>query len=227
METIVSQFLWAEIIKEILIKFFSNFLPKLLGGIILVIIGWFVAIIVAKIIAILLKKIKLDLLFERTGWGEALEKAEIHLKPSDFLAAIGKWFIFIVFLIGVAETFGLNQFAFLLQKLVSWIPQLIVAVGIFFVAIVLADFLAKIVRASTEKMHLKNGQFLASITRWGIFILAIFAILLQLGIMPTIINSIVFGIVFALSLAFGLAFGLGGKEIAAKLLEDWKKESRS
>jgi hypothetical protein len=218
------QLILQNIVNEVLMKFFVEFLPKLFGGIIILIIGWIVAIIFDKVVSFLLRKLKLDTFFERTGWNEALEKAEIHLKPSEFFGSITKWFIVVIALMAATEAVGLNQFSLLLQKLAGWIPQLIVAIAIFFVAIILADFLSKIVKASTAKMKVKNGEILASIARWGIFVFSIFAVLLQLGILPSLINALIVGIVFAFSLAFGLAFGLGGKEVAKKILEDWQKK---
>lgn len=58
---------------------------------------------------------------------------------------------------------------------------------------------------------------------YGIQILAIFVALEQLGIGTQILNSlfvIVFGAVF---LALAIAFGLGGKEWAAKIIENFDK----
>jgi hypothetical protein len=41
---------------------------------------------------------------------------------------------------------------------------------------------------------------------------------------PQIVNALIFGLIFTISLALGLAFGLGGKEAAAKLIEEIRKK---
>ena len=60
-----------------------------------------------------------------------------------------------------------------------------------------------------EKLEVENVKLIGKIVRWAIYVFAALAILLQLGITPTIINSIVIGLIGMISLAFGLAFAFG------------------
>ncbi|MFA5369047.1 MAG: hypothetical protein WC303_03575 [Candidatus Paceibacterota bacterium] len=198
------------------------FLPKFLGALVVFIIGWFISIWLGKIVAGILNKIKFNELFSRTGWRNALEKAEITITPSDFMGAIVKWIAVIVFLMVATDILEWVAFAELLQRIIIWIPNLLVAIIILVVAIVLADILEKIVKASAQKMGISFVQFLGSIVRWSIYIFAILAALLQIGVASAIVNTLVVGFVTMIALAFGLSFGLGGKEIAARLLEEWR-----
>ena len=200
-------------------KFVVDFLPKLIVAIIAFVIGWFVAILLGKLVSEILTRLKLNQLFERTGWKEAFERAEIKVNPSEFIGAIFKWVLVIVALQVAVEILGLPQFAALLNRFVSWIPNLIVAIAILIVAIIVADILQKIIKASAQKIGVKYVGILGGIVRWGIYILAIFAILLQLNVATTIVNAFILGFIGMLSLAFGLAFGLGGKDAAAKIIE--------
>jgi hypothetical protein len=203
---------------------FLLFLPKLIGAIIVFLIGWFVSLGVGKLIEEILKKIKLDRFFERTGWKEALEKAELKVTVSEFIGAIFKWILVIVFLSASIEILGLREFADFLKRVVLWLPNLIVAVAIFVVAAIVAEILEKIVKASVKKMEIGYMGFLGSLVKWAIYVFAMLAILLQLGVTPQIVNALVYGLIGTLSLALGLSFGLGGKEAAAKLIEDLKKK---
>jgi len=198
---------------------FLNFIPVLIGAIIVFVIGWFIAIGVGRLISGILTRLKFNKLFEKTGWKEALEKAELKVNPSDFIGAICKWILVIVFLLAAVEILGFVQFANFLRSIISWLPNLVVAIAIFVVAIILADILEKIVRAGVKKLELGYTEFLGAAVRWAIYIFAGLAILLQLGVTPTIINTLVIGFVGMIALALGLAFGLGGKEAAAKLIE--------
>jgi small-conductance mechanosensitive channel len=130
----------------------------------------------------------------------------------------------IVFLSIAVEILGLAQFASVLNRLIVWLPNVVIAVVVFVVAVIIADILNRLIRASVNKMGIKYGGFLGAIVRWAIYIFAGLAILLQLGVAPTIIQSIVVGFVGMLALALGLAFGLGGKDAAAKLIEDLKSK---
>jgi len=203
---------------------FLNFLPKLVGALIVFIVGWFISIGIGRLIAEILNRARLNNVFERTGWRAALEKAEIKVTPSEFIGAICKWVLVIVFLLAAVEILGFLEFADFLKRFVLWLPNLIVAIAIFVVAIVLADIIEKVVKASVKKMGIGYTELLGGAVRWAIYIFATFAILLQLGITPTIINTLVGGFVGMLALALGLAFGLGGKDAAAKLIEEIKRK---
>jgi hypothetical protein len=203
---------------------FLNFIPDLLAAIIIFIIGWFIAEVIGKIVARILRVLKLDQIFERAKWKEALEAAEIKVKISDFIGEICKWVLVIVFLSVSVEILGLIQFASLLNRLIAWIPNLIVAVAIFVVAVIVADILNRLIKASVQKIGLKYGGFLSALVRWAIYIFAGLAILDQLQVSRNLINTLIMAFFGMIALAFGLAFGLGGKEAAARLIEDLKKK---
>jgi len=203
---------------------FLVFLPKLIGAIIVFVIGWFVALGVGKLIAEILNRLRFNKIFERTGWQEALERAELKVNPSEFIGAICKWILVIVFLLASVDILGFSQFAEFLRRVISWLPNLVVATAIFVVAIIVADILEKIVKATVRKIQIKYVNLLGGIVKWAVYVFAGLAILLQLGITPTIINALVMGFVGMTALALGLAFGLGGKESASKLIEGLKEK---
>jgi len=199
---------------------FLKFIPSLLAAIIVFVIGWLIAEAISKIISRILKVLKLDQVFERANWREALEAAEIQVNISEFIGGICKWILVIVFLSIAVEILGLVQFAAVLNKLISWLPNVIIAVAIFVVAVIVADILDRLIRASVKKIGVKYSGLLGVIVRWAIYIFAGLAILFQLGVAQTVIQSIIIGFVGMIALAMGLAFGLGGKDAAAKLIED-------
>lgn len=203
---------------------FLSFIPILLGAIIVFIIGWFIALGVGRLVAEILNRLRFNKIFEKTGWREALEKAELKVNPSEFIGAIFKWILIIVFLLIAVEILGFVQFAVFLKSVLSWLPNLIVAIAIFVVAVIIADILEKIVRATVKKIEIKYVEFLGALVKWAIYIFAALAILLQLGVASTIINTLVVGFVGMIALSFGLAFGLGGKDAAAKLIDDLKEK---
>ena len=64
------------------------------------------------------------------------------------------------------------------------------------------------------------------IVRWSIWIFAAIAILTQLGVTPVLWQTLFTGLVALAVVAGGLAFGLGGKEVAAQLLQDLNRKLR-
>lgn len=196
------------------------FLPKLAIGLIVFGIGWIIASAIGKITANILKKINFDSLFTKSGWKSALESAEIKVHPSEFMGAILKWILVIVFLQIFVEILGLAAFAVFLTRVLEWLPNVIVAAAIFVVSIIVADILEKVIKASVRKLEVKYSNLLGVIVRGAIYTFAIMAILLQLGVAQTIISTLITGFVGMFALAFGLAFGLGGKDAAADAIRN-------
>jgi len=203
---------------------FLMFIPRLLGALIIFIIGWFIAIGVGRLVAEILVRLKVNQIFERTGWREALEKAELKVNPAEFIGTIFKWILVIIFLSAAVDILRFEQFVVLLNQLIGWLPNLIVAIAIFLVAIIVADITEKIVKASIKKIGVEYVGFFGIVSRWGIYIFAGLAILVQLGVAPAIINAIVYGFVGMIAVALALAFGLGGRDAAAKLIEELRKK---
>ncbi|MFA5178530.1 MAG: hypothetical protein WC427_03150 [Candidatus Paceibacterota bacterium] len=200
------------------------FLPKFLGAVVIFIIGWVVAIWLGKIVSTILEKIKFNDIFSGTGWKSALEKAEINITPSDFIGAIVKWILVIISLMIATDILEWLAFSLLLNQIITWVPNLIVAIAILIVAIIIADILEKMVKASAQKMGVNFVNYLGLGIKWAIYIFAILAALLQLGVASAIVNTLIVGFVAMFALAFGLSFGLGGKDMAARLLEDWRNK---
>lgn len=203
---------------------FLIFVPKLIGAIIVFIIGWFIALGVARLITEILRRIKFNRIFERGAWKRALEKAEIKIDISEFIGAIGKWILVIIFLLAAVEILGFVQFADFLRRVISWLPNLLIAVLIFIVTVILADILEKISRAAVEGIRVGYARLVGAIVRWSIWVFAIIAILYQLGIVRPFMETLFTGFVALLVISFGIAFGLGGKDVAAEILQNLKKK---
>jgi len=200
------------------------FLPNLLAAIVIFVIGWFVAMWIGKLIAGILNKLQFDALFEKTGWKEALSNADLKVEPSAFIGAVSKWILVIVFLMIVTDIMGWVAFAGLLAAIVAWMPNLVVAIIIMVVAIIIADIVEKLVKVPTKKMGVSSVNFMGTMVKWAIYTFAALAVLLQLGVTPKIVEVLIMGFVGTLTLALGLSFGLGGKEAAARMIEEARRK---
>jgi len=203
---------------------FISYMPTLVLGFLILIFGWLFSVGVGKIVAQILKKVKFDGVFEKEGWKEAMDKAKIKISASLFVGTVVKWILFIVFLWAALATWGLTHFANFMEKIIDYVPNVIVASLIFVVAVILADFLAKIITAATERANFKHTHLAGEMVRWAIWIFAIFAILVELGIASDLLMTLFTGIVAFIVIAGGISFGLGGKDFAADILTDFKKK---
>lgn len=206
---------------------FLAFLPKMLGALIVFLVGWFFAAGIGRLVTELLNRLKLNQVFKRTGWDEALEKAELKVNISEFLGAIVKWVLVLAFLVAAVKILEIREFSDLLTDVLGYLPNIVVSVLIFVVTVILADILEKITVASIERAKIAYSRLAGLIVKGSIWYFAISAILLQLKIFPEeLITSLFSGIIALVVISFGLAFGLGGKEIATEVLRDLREKFR-
>lgn len=218
---------WSTVTIQALVQLWESFLlyiPNLVMGLLLLIFGWFIAHGLGKLVSEILKKMKFDNLFAKEGWKEAMQKAKINLDASAFVGSIVKWMVYIIFIWAAVGAFGLTYFSQFMTEILNYIPNVIVAALIFVVAVIFADFLSKIIVVATEKVNFKFTSFAGEIVKLAIWIFAIFAILIQLGIAKELIVTLFTGIVALIVIAGGIAFGLGGQELAKDILKDVKKK---
>ncbi len=216
--------IWIETIIQALPGLWTIVL-KLIFAILVFVIGWFIALFIGKLISEILTKVKLNQAFERAGWKTALEKAEVKVNPSEFIGAIVKWILVIFILLAVADVLGLVVFAGILERILAYLPNVIVAVLILVTAVIVVDIVEKIVRTAVESIKVGYGHLVSAIIKWSIWIFAILAILQQLRFEAAswIFELIRIAFVGIVAMA-AIAFGLGGKEVAAEILQDLRKK---
>ena len=218
---------WTEVVTaslQALWAGFIEFLPSLLGAIIVFIIGWIIATLLGKLAAQIIRALRIDQILEKMGFKRNLEKANLKLDSGKFFGELVRWFFIIVFLTATTDILGLYEVTIFLRRVLLYIPQIIVAVLILLIAVLVANFLQRLVKASVEAAGLKSANFLGAVTKWAILVFALLAALLQLGIVPALIETLFTGFIAALAISLGLSFGLGGKEMAAETISKLRNE---
>ena len=219
---------WSLSIIQPFLQTMVGFLANLLLALIVFVVGYLISAGIGKIISEILKSIKFNKLFEKEGWRKALERANVHINPSEFIGAIFKWVFVIVSLLIAVDILNLTQFGVVLTEVLNYLQNVIIAALIFVVAVVISDIIEKIVRVSVEKMKVGYGYIASSIVKWAIWIFTIFLILDQLlpssELIKTLYMAIVWGIVGSVGLGLAIAIGLGGKDTASEVIRDMKNK---
>ena len=198
----------------------ASFIPPFIFAVIVFAIGWVLAVLLERLVESVIKALRIDALLKSAGMEDVVKRSGYNLNSGHFLGVLVKWFVIIVFLLTSFDILGLTDVRYFLgDVVVSYIPNVIVAVLILIVAVIVADAMQKVVIASVKAAHVKSASLLGSITKWSIWIFALVAALIHLGIAPSLIQTIVMGVVFAAALAIGLAFGLGAKDAAGRITE--------
>ncbi len=203
---------------------FVNFLPSLLGALLVFFLGLIVAIALGKVVEKVISLLQVDQLLEKIKVGERFKDAGIQIKVSKFFGELVKWFLILVFLMAATDILKLSQVSEFLNSVILYIPNIVIATIILSVAFLLGNFVFHAVRSSTKVAGVMSASFLAIIAKWAIIIFGLLAALIQLGIAVSLVNTIFIGLIAALALAFGLSFGLGGREEAALILKKIRED---
>lgn len=202
-----------------------SFLPNLLGAIIVFIVGLIVAAALGALVERIFESVKLDSMLGKLGVQPYFERAGVRLRGSRFLGQLVNWFLIVAFLLAASDILGLQALSAFLRDVLFYIPNIVVAVLIMLAAIVLANFLRRIISASVMSAKLGGSGALGTLAWWSVVIFGLLAALVQLNVAPSIINSLITGVIAMIALAGGLAFGLGGKDYASHLLTKLREQT--
>ncbi|OHA48384.1 MAG: hypothetical protein A2991_02155 [Candidatus Terrybacteria bacterium RIFCSPLOWO2_01_FULL_58_14] len=218
--------LWSDVLSRSFQNLWEGLIatvPTIIFALVILLLGWIIALALEQVIARLLKALKLNELLERSGALEAFKRAHIGIDASKFIAALVRWFVFLVFLIAVADVLQLAAFNAFLRQVLLYIPNIIAAALILLVAAIAADLLDRLVSGAVRAGGFAYGSLVGSLARWSVFVFGIIAALQQLGIATALLQTLVTGLVAMIAIAGGLAFGMGGKDLASDVLEQFRR----
>lgn len=203
-----------------------NYVPVLLGALLVLIVGWLIAKAIRRLAEWLLKTIHFEAVADKAGVTELLKKGDLTMNTSQILAALIYWLIMIIVLVMVVDALGLPDATALLGTLFAYIPSVIAAVVVLVVAMFLGGFVSDIVRTAAANAKMPRPELLAAISRWAIIIFAATIALAQLGIAPHLVAATFHIILGGIVLAVSLAFGLGGREAAGRYIDQLQEDRR-
>jgi hypothetical protein len=200
---------------------FLGVIPRAFGFVVILVIGWLVASAIAAAAAALLRSVRFNDLAARSGFGSFVQNMGIRTDSAGFIATVAKWFVRLITLVVAFDALGLPAVSQVLEQLLLWLPNLVVALIVLVLAGLAANALQGLVRGATAEAGLGNPGFLANVARVLVWAFGIVVAVNQLGIATTLVNTLFMATVGAVALALGLAFGLGGRETAGLIVRDW------
>ena len=219
---------WGDVILISLQQVWSSvalFVPMLFGSLLIFFIGLVIAMTMGELAEQLVKGLRVNDLLRKLDLEKTLEKAGWKMDAGKFIGSLVKWFFVIVFLLAAANILGLTQVGDFLRDVLAYLPNVVIATLILIIAAIVADIVEKLLRGSMTAMG-RGVSVAFPLVRWSIWIFALVAALLQLGIAVALIQTLVTGIVAAIAIATGLAFGLGGKDAAGQFIDKVRNEMR-
>lgn len=143
-------------------------------------------------------------------------------KPSRASAAVGKICFAAIMLfaaMSACQILGFSELAALVSAFLVFGGNIIVGIIVMMIGIYLANFAAGALKGKGE-----SSEFLATVARIAVLVFTGAIALSTLNLNGRIVEIAFALLLGAICVAIALAFGLGGKEFAAKKLDEWDKK---
>ena len=194
---------------------FFAWLPKLVAFLVILLIGYIVAKILGGLVARVLKRAGLDRMLERGAGGSMVMR--VVRSPAELLGDLTFWLVFIGAISIAVDVLGVKALEDLVHSVWSYVPNVLAALLIFIVASAIAGGIAALVDRTMGDTP--TGKIVKTVAPVLVMAIALFMILDELQIASNIVVITYAALMGAIALGMALAFGLGGREVAARLLE--------
>src|SRR5438034_5182119 len=184
----------------------ASFVPKFLGFLVILVVGFFIAKLIQRLVDGLLERVGFDRWVERGSLREALARSRFD--ASDVLGLLAFWTVFLLVLQLAFGVFGPNPISDLLFGIISYLPNVFVAVVILVIAAALARVVTDLLLATLGAVT--GGQWIARGAGLSILVLGIFMALNQLAIAPAIVNGLFYAMLAIVVGSAIVAIGGGG-----------------
>ncbi len=197
----------------------ASFIPQLIAALLLLLLGWMLAKLARTGVMRLLVLLKFDKATEKSGLEAFMKHAELELSVGSVIGNLVYWLIILVMIVTVANSLGLSMVADLFNKVVLYIPNVIVAILVLVFGTILARFINRLVFAWLSNMEFDGALTVSTFSEYAMLVFVFFMAMEQLQIANELLTAafiISFG---AVGLAFAIAFGLGARDWASRVVE--------
>lgn len=193
-------------------------LPEILAALLVLIVGAMLAGLLGSVVRRLVIWSRVDSLLARSraGAGTSMNPEQMKFRIADAAGMLVKWFVILLAIAIAADILQWDQLTALINSLAAYLPNVAAAILLLVGGYLLGNFVGSLV--SQMGTFGRAGESFGNAARVSIYVLAVMAALIQLGIAESIIHIAFIGLVSMVALAGGLAFGLGGRDRARDLL---------
>lgn len=202
-----------------MLKLFLNSIPIIFASVIVLLVAYFAGSVLAELVSKLLSSFGFDSILAKLGINKETSKEAIA--PSDLVGKLVHVGIMFLAAMVACDLLGFGALEALIQSFLFFAGRVILAVIVFMIGIYLSNLAAAALKGKGMQ-----SELLSFLARIGILIFAGAVALRHVGLANEIIN-LAFGLLLgAVAVAIAISFGVGGREFAARKLEEWEKNMK-
>ena len=187
----------------------TEFVPRLLGAVVVMLVAFVLAIILQRLTARLLEAVGLDGIADRTGATRSLQQLGYSGGPSRLLGLVLFWGVLITGVAGTLSVLGLYSLEQTMGQLVNLAGRALVAFVILIAGVTVAGWLADLVAREAESVGLRGSN----VFRRAVFatVVAVSGLVAagQLGLETSFLILLAVILLATISLVAALALGQG------------------
>jgi len=193
-----------------MIEVIFSYLPRIAGVVIILLVATFFAKLIEGIITSLLKGLHFDSHLEKTG---------MKAKEDTYSKLVGKAVKITIIYLAIIQSIDILEFT-VLKDLSSSLTVLLGKIFLGLLIIAIGVYIAGFASDIIKKSEMKSKDCLAALSKASIIIFVGAMGLRQMGIANEIINMAFGFTIGAIAIALAIAFGIGGRDLAAKKLNE-------
>lgn len=182
-------------------------IPAVVAALVFLVVGMVVAPFVRNLFYKLLKAVSFDKGVDKSGLGAIVEKAGFP-DSAMLVAKIVGWIIMLIFVKLAVGALGVDSIEVLVDRLVAWIPNVIIAIILIVITGAAANFLKGILTPMLE--NTPAGDLIGKIIVAAVWVIGGMMAIDQLGFGEDIVDQLWTALTTALAGILLIKFGVGG-----------------
>lgn len=195
--------------------------PKLLLALVVLLVGWLIAKAVRFAVVKALRGVNFHVVTTRAGLDAFLAQGGVGSGMTGVFGALAWWLVMLGAFVVASNTLDLGYVSDLLNRVILFVPRLVVALAIVVIGAYFARFVGNAVVGQCASAGLPDAEALGRLARTAVLVFAVLIALDQVQIGGDIVRQTFLVVLAGVVLALALAFGLGARERAAQLLDRW------
>ena len=211
------------------VRTIAGYLPVLLVALAVFAVGLLAAYLLSRVARRVFLALPIEKGAARLGFG-ALAKGDIKHSAAEIFRRVIWWVVVLVFLDFCAEILGFTLLTRVFDFLILYMPRLILAAAILFVAYVAGSFLGGLARVWASKIEGLNPAVVGKAVRYGVLFVGAVMAMEKLYLTTTFLVAvfiIVFGaVMLTAAIAFGNAFADPARDVVSRWLRKRRESGR-
>ena len=209
----------ADSVRTMLIRV-GDALLRVGGALLILLVGWLIAKVIKAAVVKALKVLPVDEFARQIKLVDFLKKGEVKYQLSELVGVTAYWVVLLAFLLAVLDVLGMSAAAGLLQRILSYVPNVLAGVIVLVLGLFFGTVVNGVVQTAAANAGIAQAKGLGAIAQVTVIIFA-FAVALEKFLNSMIIQTAFNTVVMAVAFGAALAFGLGCKDIAGRAVENF------